>query len=277
MFWFVKNVDANCQGCCSHHGGVVCVNGVTQCADGRPLSSKCRSKGCSYCFDYYDEGTEDDEGTVNDDIDPYRRLRDNTTTISTTNRTPNSELVPATGGFNTKETVSVDDSLQKNKSTQSPNAGPPDLNRSTTSVLSSSKTVTGKDERSLLPRPRKKMMVAGWGIFGGMYLLSAILGSTMLDSNDPNQNEECENCRDVGMRLFIPIVGPFWATPRAEGTDEKALTTFLGVSQVAGLTIALIGTIRYAIKKRQYLNSLHTRESNPALSLITFEPRRTSY
>ena len=40
---------ANCQGCCSNHGGVTCQNGVTMCADGTPLSSTCKAKGCNEC------------------------------------------------------------------------------------------------------------------------------------------------------------------------------------------------------------------------------------
>jgi deoxyribonuclease-1 len=40
---------ANCQGCCSHHGGVVCSNGVTKCGDGTPLSATCAIKGCNKC------------------------------------------------------------------------------------------------------------------------------------------------------------------------------------------------------------------------------------
>ena len=41
---------SDCRGCCSHHGGVVCEGGVTRCADGTPLSGKCRAKGCSKCL-----------------------------------------------------------------------------------------------------------------------------------------------------------------------------------------------------------------------------------
>lgn len=39
----------HCQGCCSHHGGTVCNNGVTECADGTPLSGVCTAKGCDEC------------------------------------------------------------------------------------------------------------------------------------------------------------------------------------------------------------------------------------
>ena len=40
---------ADCTGCCSYHGGVVCSGGVTKCSDGSALSSKCLAKGCNRC------------------------------------------------------------------------------------------------------------------------------------------------------------------------------------------------------------------------------------
>jgi len=40
---------ADCKGCCSGHGGVVCIEGVTQCKDGTPLSAKCVAKNCNKC------------------------------------------------------------------------------------------------------------------------------------------------------------------------------------------------------------------------------------
>ena len=43
------DILADCRGCCSYHGGVVCVNGVTQCKDGTPLSDTCVNKGCNEC------------------------------------------------------------------------------------------------------------------------------------------------------------------------------------------------------------------------------------
>lgn len=47
----VGTATADCRGCCSHHGGVVCRDGITQCADGTPLSATCRAKGCTRCAD----------------------------------------------------------------------------------------------------------------------------------------------------------------------------------------------------------------------------------
>lgn len=45
-----KGNSSDCQGCCSSHGGVVCSSGVTQCADGTPLSTTCAAKGCNQCL-----------------------------------------------------------------------------------------------------------------------------------------------------------------------------------------------------------------------------------
>ena len=40
---------ADCRGCCSGHGGVACIDGITKCRDGSPLSIKCKSKECNKC------------------------------------------------------------------------------------------------------------------------------------------------------------------------------------------------------------------------------------
>lgn len=40
---------ADCRGCCNGHGGTVCINGKTECADGTTLSDKCKAKGCDVC------------------------------------------------------------------------------------------------------------------------------------------------------------------------------------------------------------------------------------
>lgn len=42
-------VYADCRGCCFRHGGVECIDGVTKCRDGSPLSPKCIAKGCNKC------------------------------------------------------------------------------------------------------------------------------------------------------------------------------------------------------------------------------------
>ncbi len=45
----VTHVWADCGGCCSGHGGVCCIDGVSKCCDGSWLSSRCRWKRCDVC------------------------------------------------------------------------------------------------------------------------------------------------------------------------------------------------------------------------------------
>ena len=57
-------IHADCRGCCHGHGGVVCLDGLTACADGTPLSEKCTSRGCTKC-DTPDTADADPEFTCN--------------------------------------------------------------------------------------------------------------------------------------------------------------------------------------------------------------------
>lgn len=46
---FPVNCFTDCRGCCSDHGGLVCRNGITMCADGSFLSELCVNKFCDIC------------------------------------------------------------------------------------------------------------------------------------------------------------------------------------------------------------------------------------
>lgn len=46
---FSQSLYADCRGCCSRKGGVVCVNGVTRCEDGSALTQTCLKKNCNVC------------------------------------------------------------------------------------------------------------------------------------------------------------------------------------------------------------------------------------
>ncbi len=65
FLFFASNVKADCQGCCSWHGGVCCTGGVTMCCDGKPLSARGGSVGMPIsimaCYYQYYNTTEHDE------------------------------------------------------------------------------------------------------------------------------------------------------------------------------------------------------------------------
>ena len=52
--------SADCRGCCSRHGGVVCGEDGVQCADGSPLSARCQAKACNPCEGAISQGKRDD-------------------------------------------------------------------------------------------------------------------------------------------------------------------------------------------------------------------------
>lgn len=49
VFLIAFNVQADCRGCCSRHGGAKCMDGTTLCNDDTPLSYKCQQKSCNKC------------------------------------------------------------------------------------------------------------------------------------------------------------------------------------------------------------------------------------
>jgi deoxyribonuclease-1 len=49
LFIFTSSLSfADCRGCCSGHGGVRCIDGITKCKDGTELSDNCKAK-CDKC------------------------------------------------------------------------------------------------------------------------------------------------------------------------------------------------------------------------------------
>jgi|GEM_PF-3428277 hypothetical protein len=49
ILFLSQQVYADCRGCCSGHGGILCLSAKTQCRDGSLLSKKCAAKGCNKC------------------------------------------------------------------------------------------------------------------------------------------------------------------------------------------------------------------------------------
>jgi hypothetical protein len=53
----------------------------------------------------------------------------------------------------------------------------------------------------------------------------------------------CTNCDSAGMRMLIPIAGP-WAALPASAPKGKPILAFLGIAQAAGLIMTIAGAAR---------------------------------
>jgi hypothetical protein len=97
------------------------------------------------------------------------------------------------------------------------------------------------------PRPerRKALLIAGAATFGGGYLVAVLVGWVSYSEAGIPEDEECIDCKDVGKRLFIPLVGPFLAIGVSEGKEGKVVAGLMGGVQAIGLALAVIGTIVY--------------------------------
>jgi len=107
------------------------------------------------------------------------------------------------------------------------------------------------------------MMIVGWSVLGSFYLISTFVGTSAIDQarcdrtgGFDEDDLECttdESLRRYGRRMLIPVVGPFMA---AATEDGDAAAIFLGVNQVAGLVLGIIGTVRYVSTGRSSVASL---------------------
>jgi hypothetical protein len=107
------------------------------------------------------------------------------------------------------------------------------------------------------------MMIVGWSVLGSFYLISTFVGTSAIDEarcdgegGFEEEDLECtpdESLRRYGRRMLIPVVGPFMAAATEHG---NAGAIFLGVNQVAGLVLGIIGTVRYATTGRSKVASL---------------------
>ena len=96
------------------------------------------------------------------------------------------------------------------------------------------------------PPPKKKgprgkgMMIAGWSIFGGTWLLGIISGASFMDQNTPSGYL-------YGRRLMTPVIGPFMAAGISGGDAFSSMGfVFLGLAQTTGLALGIAGTVLFA-------------------------------
>jgi len=99
------------------------------------------------------------------------------------------------------------------------------------------------------------LAIAGWSMFGSTYLVSALVGTVTLDTtSDPRLQR-------YGTWMTVPVAGPFAAAFNSRSATGTLFTTTLGVAQAAGITMALVGTIRHRRAKRDLrLMAMPTRD-----------------
>jgi hypothetical protein len=107
----------------------------------------------------------------------------------------------------------------------------------------------GRAQPTVYQRPARRskgLLIAGPIVLGASYGLTALVGLQMMSYNTNNPGSYCENCDTAGPRLLIPVLGPWLATPYADGDDGKAVTVVLGLAQATGVILTIVGISRYA-------------------------------
>jgi hypothetical protein len=123
-----------------------------------------------------------------------------------------------------------------------------------------------------IARPRKGLMIAGWATLGGSYLFSVLVAAMLYEKDvNPGAGKVCLNCRAEGDALLIPLVGPFMAIPKADGADGKAVVAIIGVVQLAGLAMGIVGTVLYATRLKAYKASQHRFSGIPLTESLTLQ------
>ncbi|MEZ4450216.1 MAG: hypothetical protein R3B09_12135 [Nannocystaceae bacterium] len=108
----------------------------------------------------------------------------------------------------------------------------------------------GAVDHHLRHRRGRDMMIAGFTVFGGLYLLSAFSGAITYDQCNTNNNPDCGY---IGKALILPVVGPFIAVPKVDKLSAKmAIVVFPGLGQITGLALGIAGAVLFG-KSRKYV------------------------
>ncbi|MCB9756703.1 MAG: hypothetical protein H6713_42845 [Myxococcales bacterium] len=88
-------------------------------------------------------------------------------------------------------------------------------------------------------KPRRRglgMMISGWSLFAGSYLITALSGAIAYDTGS----------EELGGALLIPVAGPLIAIPQVDSLSGKIALVFPFLAQTAGLTLGIAGTVLFA-------------------------------
>ncbi len=84
------------------------------------------------------------------------------------------------------------------------------------------------------------LLISGWSLFGGSYLITALAGAIAYDTgNEP-----------LGGALLIPIAGPLIAMPQVDSLSGRIGLAFPFLAQTAGVAMGITGAVLLARSRR---------------------------
>jgi hypothetical protein len=106
------------------------------------------------------------------------------------------------------------------------------------------------------------MLIAGWVVFGVIYLASAVNGAaavdcanrscgSFIDDEDTDRDAIDARRRQWGLRMLIPVAGPFAAIPVSRTGFSAAWAGVLGLLQVTGATLGIVGAVQFSRSGRE--------------------------
>ncbi|MEZ4293759.1 MAG: hypothetical protein R3B70_02195 [Polyangiaceae bacterium] len=93
----------------------------------------------------------------------------------------------------------------------------------------------------LRTRMRTKLIGAGAGVMGGMWILSTIIGAI---ANSAHERPVGDGRTDLWTPMYVPVVGPFITIGTASSdlsSGGTALIVFDGLAQTGGLAMLILG------------------------------------
>ena len=95
-------------------------------------------------------------------------------------------------------------------------------------------------------------LASGLALFGSTYLSSTLIGAAVMDLDD----DEAARRRAFGNRMFVPVIGPWMAVPKAGSATGAWFTGLLGVAQAAGVALTTVGAVRLGRANRRRLEQV---------------------
>ncbi|HFE46061.1 MAG TPA: hypothetical protein ENJ18_11315 [Nannocystis exedens] len=99
------------------------------------------------------------------------------------------------------------------------------------------------------------LMITGWSLLTASYALTALSGAIVIDTCSTSDTYDC---RKLGRSLMVPVIGPFLATSQIDTMRGRlALAVFPGLSQVAGLSMGIAGSVLFSRSRRHRMAALN--------------------